>query len=752
MDDALEGSLEGRIEQLSTIYGHLDATQYQIRILATSSQKTDDIVAYELKTISLINPPDYATLSYCWGDPNDTSDILVNGLTTPVTSNLASALRRLRQLGVTNVWADAICINQADRLEKGHQIRYMTHIYTRAQTTYAWIGDGKTVDGDRAMRFLQTVLLERTILGDIPHSLCPSSTVPSTQTQSLSKENTTVPAIHQLPDFDFVSRHGSCKRCRIESDFQQLLQFFRRSYWRRRWIIQEIAASFQVQVISDDERMNFNDMVIALDLCRKSRYWLPEMGADYAFIAGIVQFREQFQGNQKPLICDAIKRSRNSVSRDRADKLFALLGISLDGVDLVPESAYQQPIEVVVMNLTRALIAKTGCLDFILINSTGTGNELGLPSWAPDWLSGRLPAQAYALAQKPRTDHPLALPLSSDSTQLQIPGICLGSISNVTSILDPSVILNQKSEEPVTELQFTTEATKRKYYQYGNRDGLDAILDCLLEACKISHNDTPNFTPWPTMHGRTAILDSFSEARHYLESVSASTTHVNSSTYSVEGLFSQWMTANASFPVENKYLKDWLTQSPAFGVMLRLFKFFLCTSVGYDLILISLCCLFAIPSAMLIKSRSSGSVSGAIALFIIFTLLFWTALWQLPRLSRHIADLYKYEKYFRDRLPDTVGCSMRVMGSREGFIGMVPASARSGDIVCHLLGSEHTFVLRGVPKMNGQSEQEYTIVGKASVVLNQPHQNRYRWVFEKDAQAEFKRRRDQPGVQQFVLV
>ena len=42
---------------------------------------------------------DYSALSYVWGNPNDTTNILVNGVETQITKNLAEALHRLRETG-----------------------------------------------------------------------------------------------------------------------------------------------------------------------------------------------------------------------------------------------------------------------------------------------------------------------------------------------------------------------------------------------------------------------------------------------------------------------------------------------------------------------------------------------------------------------------------------------------------------------------------------------------------------------------
>jgi SpoVK/Ycf46/Vps4 family AAA+-type ATPase len=97
-----------------------------------------------LRTISLENGPRYFALSYRWGDPKDTTDILVNGRPVPVTRNLEAAMRRLRDFQngfyCFGIWIDALCINQSDLEEKAYQVPMMGQIYSRAERVIAWLG------------------------------------------------------------------------------------------------------------------------------------------------------------------------------------------------------------------------------------------------------------------------------------------------------------------------------------------------------------------------------------------------------------------------------------------------------------------------------------------------------------------------------------------------------------------------------------------------------------------------------------
>ena len=87
----------------------------------------------------------YDALSYCWGNPDVTTPVIVNGRKMQVTINLRDALHKLRSYSAPNamiLWADALCINQKDKEEQGHQVQFMGDIYSKASTVHTWLGPG----------------------------------------------------------------------------------------------------------------------------------------------------------------------------------------------------------------------------------------------------------------------------------------------------------------------------------------------------------------------------------------------------------------------------------------------------------------------------------------------------------------------------------------------------------------------------------------------------------------------------------
>lgn len=94
-------------------------------------------------------PPQYEALSYVWGDPKKTLPIFIDEHRFSVTENLHAALWRLQERSIEWIWVDAICINQRDQQERGHQVRSMAKIYGKANRVLVWLGEAAD-NSDRA--------------------------------------------------------------------------------------------------------------------------------------------------------------------------------------------------------------------------------------------------------------------------------------------------------------------------------------------------------------------------------------------------------------------------------------------------------------------------------------------------------------------------------------------------------------------------------------------------------------------------
>lgn len=176
-----------------------------IRVLRIHAGSNGDIIC-ELKPISF-GSASYLALSYVWGKyeaPATMSKIHIQkaiGSSSIITalavrSNLYAALKQLRHpTKDVDCWADAVCIDFENEEERELQLALMQSIYQRAERVLHWLGreEHYTLDAFRCVRLLRTSGFEK----------------------------------------DLSVEHYEQLRC-----FQQLLSNI---WFRRRWIIQEVA-------------------------------------------------------------------------------------------------------------------------------------------------------------------------------------------------------------------------------------------------------------------------------------------------------------------------------------------------------------------------------------------------------------------------------------------------------------------------------------------------------------------------------
>ncbi|KAF4984582.1 hypothetical protein FZEAL_258 [Fusarium zealandicum] len=129
-----------------------------LRLLKIHPGSEDDELVCDLFAADLDTTPSYTALSYVWGDPTKSADLICSGHACKITRSLAEGLRRIRKVDQVEIaWADAICINQNDNIEKGHQVDLMGVIYASARDVLVWLGADTTDSSHEAFRCLRTI-------------------------------------------------------------------------------------------------------------------------------------------------------------------------------------------------------------------------------------------------------------------------------------------------------------------------------------------------------------------------------------------------------------------------------------------------------------------------------------------------------------------------------------------------------------------------------------------------------------------
>ena len=113
--------------------------QHEFRLIELRESSSLDIEC-TLKTVSWRDHPPYSALSYVWGSHEGVATILLNSQPVKVTSNLKAALGLLVKSDCDKTfWIDALCIDQSNTTERGHQVKAMPSIYANAATVLVFL-------------------------------------------------------------------------------------------------------------------------------------------------------------------------------------------------------------------------------------------------------------------------------------------------------------------------------------------------------------------------------------------------------------------------------------------------------------------------------------------------------------------------------------------------------------------------------------------------------------------------------------
>lgn len=130
----------------STIYQHLPLDRRDsIRLLELLPGEFGQPLQCHIHIVPSNNNVSFEALSYTWDEPKFPHQIHVGtDLASPIiqlTLNLYNALQHLRDTSAPRtLWIDALCINQSDEEEKGHQVAHMGQIYSGAENVVLWLG------------------------------------------------------------------------------------------------------------------------------------------------------------------------------------------------------------------------------------------------------------------------------------------------------------------------------------------------------------------------------------------------------------------------------------------------------------------------------------------------------------------------------------------------------------------------------------------------------------------------------------
>ncbi|GAP87509.1 putative heterokaryon incompatibility protein [Rosellinia necatrix] len=356
------------------VHSALQSHSSEIRLLELLPGSSKEKMQCRLSTFPLSSLPAYQPLSYCWGSQTSLTEILVNGKSFFITRNLAAAFRRLRRPDVSSIlWVDSICINQADNLEKSTQIPLIGEIYRRGERTIVWLGKHDRLTG-RAFAMLEAMAnYANTALEEKPVRLHPDKW--RILTKTLGKRG----AAETRPDgFGSNSHSPAYWTSRIRSGHART-SVFGRAWFKRVWILQEIAMSQHAVVMCGEYVTSWDSLEKAYEI---SELW--DQWEDGQYLRTLIEIRAGVQAGGRDELGSVILKAARFQATVPVDRIYAVLGLANSfppGFEVAID--YNADTVTKFAEATRVCIASTGNLELVL-DGRGRPADYGgsLPSWA----------------------------------------------------------------------------------------------------------------------------------------------------------------------------------------------------------------------------------------------------------------------------------------------------------------------------------------------------------------------------------
>jgi hypothetical protein len=127
-----------------------------IRMLSLEPGEGSDPLIGSLTSVDVDHAGAYEPLSYVWSDPTRSHSILCQGVRIGLTGSLYHALRRVRLPNDRRrIWADQICIDQDNLVERSQQVQFMNTIYRNARGVLVWLGNDDRNEAAVAFGFVR---------------------------------------------------------------------------------------------------------------------------------------------------------------------------------------------------------------------------------------------------------------------------------------------------------------------------------------------------------------------------------------------------------------------------------------------------------------------------------------------------------------------------------------------------------------------------------------------------------------------
>jgi len=248
------------------------------------------------------------------------------------------------------IWVDALCINQANNEERNHQIQLMRSIYAESQLVIVWLGVEAGGSGDA-----------------FNHMACLSTQYPTTRA---------------LID--------NCKMTLTDDFLKAVFHLTAREYWKRLWIIQEVALG-DVVLMCGPHYCAWDTLVLmeraigrAYQICEGFSSRLKEQLkatkgsiSDLNVIARLERCREAMREHGEMNIVWLMRMGQVAKVTDNRDRVYGLLGLMGEEMSLNIVPDYNLNVHATYAAFTESFVRSKQSLEILRL----AGYSGQLPSW-----------------------------------------------------------------------------------------------------------------------------------------------------------------------------------------------------------------------------------------------------------------------------------------------------------------------------------------------------------------------------------
>jgi Heterokaryon incompatibility protein (HET) len=328
---------------------------------------------------------DFEALSYCWESEDLEKEIILDGEMIKVPRNLKAALQMLRSLPETKsgmkFWADYLCIDQKTITEKNHQVKLMRKIYASTMSVIAWIGSEEN-RSDQAIELMGRIDMATGNKYAVKQ-ICASSNSEVQESTSIFTDDSTVSL--------------------LTGPLKPLEALLNRNYWKRLWIIQELALSQSMTLFVCGNKFFSRRMIArtcyfcqdnsaSIDTILRSYELANQDSASDLILwnGGIWSLSYKVKdlvliGNQNQDDLEfVLDIGRKASAKEEKDKIYGLLGLLPEKVQAEIMPDYDLSVGVVYTNFVKSWLAASSRLDTFL-SWCSFRDDAFAPSWVPDW-------------------------------------------------------------------------------------------------------------------------------------------------------------------------------------------------------------------------------------------------------------------------------------------------------------------------------------------------------------------------------